>query len=111
MLQSLQDILSRQWWDYDPSSTVHVVYHWFNVAEGALWCFLGVIVARRFLLNQRSLWEVAYAVAFFLFGIGDFVEAQGLYTWLIVYKALILVLLILLRGHVLKRHYPDSHWI
>ncbi len=111
MLRSLEDMLGKQWWIYDPGSHWHVVYHWFNIAEGAIWCLLGLVVARRFLLNQRSLWEVFYALAFFLFGISDFVEAQGLYTWLIVYKAINLLLLILLRGYVLKRHYPESRWI
>lgn len=111
MRQSLHIILANRWWTYDPAVGWHGVYHWFNVVEGGVWCLLGLYVARRFLLNQRSLWEVAYAVAFFTFGISDFIEAQQLDTWMLLFKAINLLVLILLRWHVLKRHYPDTRWI
>lgn len=110
MWHSLQDILTQQLWTYDPESSWHVLYHWFNVAEGSVWVWLGLVVAKRFLLFDRSLWEVAYAVAFLMFGVSDFIEAQSLYVWLIAWKALNLAILLLLRRYVLKHCYPDRRW-
>lgn len=110
-MQLLVDFLSRRLWSYDATSNWHTVYHWLNVAEGCLWVLVGLIVIRRYLINQRSLAEVAFAVAFVLFGISDFIEAQSLDVWLIVWKTFNLALLLVLRSYVRKHCYPNSKWL
>jgi len=112
MWQSLSEMLAKQWWVYSAEATdLSHFYHWFNIVEGTIWCLIGLFVFRRYLENQHCLSEVAYGVGFFLFGISDFVEAQGLYTWLILYKALNIIALLGLRRHLLRRHYTEAKWI
>jgi hypothetical protein len=51
--------------------------------------------------------EVAYAMAFGLFGVTDFIEAWRLTSWLIWAKLVNLMVLLLLRRTVLRRFYPQ----
>lgn len=105
----LSEFLYRELWAFPASDPHHwsLVYRWFNITEGAIWCLFGLWVVRRYLQYHRSLAEIAYAVAFVAFGLSDFREATALHGWLVVAKALNLAALLSLRAHVLKRHYPD----
>ena len=49
-----------------------------------------------------------YAFAFALFGISDFVQAYHLTSWLLVWKLLNLIALLVLRKLTITRHYPQS---
>ncbi len=111
MWETVLQTLGHQWWSYQPESTVDQVLHWFNLAEGVVWCCLSLFVARRYLKYQRSLSEVAYAAGFALFGISDFMESFSLTTWLIAWKAINLLVLFVLRRHVLKHCYPEARWL
>lgn len=106
----LREWLATTWWSYgaDRTSWFSTAYHWFNLAEGAAWCLLAALVARRFARNRHSLWELAYAAAFVTFGLSDFREAYRLQTWLIVAKGANLALLLALRRFLLRRFYPQS---
>jgi hypothetical protein len=103
-------LLFRSWWKY-PSprvSWIDVVYHGFNLFEGSVWIVLSCLVLRRFLRHRRSSIELAYAVAFFTFGLTDFREAYVLETWLIWVKGANLIALLWLRSVVIRRYYPAS---
>jgi hypothetical protein len=52
--------------------------------------------------------ELVYSGAFFTFGLTDVREAVHLETWLILAKGANLLALLLLRAHVIRRHYPRS---
>ena len=107
----LTDVLVfRTWWTY-PSQNfpwVEIPYHVFNLVEGMVWVVLSGLVLRRFLRHRRSSVEVAYALAFFTFGLTDFREAYALQSWLIWIKAANLFVLLWLRARVIKRYYPES---
>ena len=99
------------WWEYDPNGSLsdHVWQHGFNLFEGLCWVVYGLLVIRRHLVNQKSVWlELSYAAAFFLFGISDFVQAYRLTSWLLVWKLFNLIALLVLRKLTIKRHYPLS---
>jgi hypothetical protein len=66
------------------------------------------LALRRYLIQRRSLLELAYAAAFFTFGLTDFREAYELASWLVWLKLLNLIVLIQLRTVVMKRCYPAS---
>ena len=63
------------------------------------WCW-------RYAKRRHSVLELAYALAFFTFGLTDFQEAQALTSWLIWLKLLNLIVLLRLRAVVIKRYYP-----
>jgi hypothetical protein len=103
---------SRTWWRYRPSSPTDFpmpyYVHAFNLFEGTAWVVFGVLVLARFLRWRRSAIEVGYAVAFFCFGLTDFVEAYALSSWLIWVKLANLIVLAWLRAIVIRRYYPTS---
>lgn len=72
-----------------------------------MWIVLAACVLARWARYRRSASEVIYSVSFLLFGLTDFREARVESAPLVVLKGLVLVLLLLLRKHVLARHYPD----
>ena len=86
--QYAEDLLFRTWWTYPSglSPWVDVPYHAFNLFEGAVWAVLSGLVLRRWLRRRRSAWEIAYALAFFTFGLTDFREAYALQSWLLLAK-------------------------
>lgn len=100
----------KPWWSYGPGVTdgFAVVYHSFNLFEGAAWCLLAALVLRRFAKYRRSRLEPVYAFTFAAFGASDFREAYCLQSWLIAAKFVNLVVLLRLRSHLIKRHYPQS---
>jgi len=103
-------LVFRTWWTYRSANApwVEVPYHVFNLFEGAVWVILSGLVLHRFLRHRRSTVEVAYALAFFTFGLTDFREAYALQSWLIWLKAANLLALLWLRALVIKRYYPGS---
>jgi hypothetical protein len=107
---TVDGLLFRTWWTYPSgrASWIEVAYHGFNLFEGAAWLILSGLVLSRFLKYRRSTWEVAYALAFFTFGLTDFREAYALDSWLIWLKAANLLVLIRLRSLVMSRHYRGS---
>jgi hypothetical protein len=66
------------------------------------------MVLIRYVKHRHSVIEVAYALAFFIFGLTDFREAYALESWLIWIKGLNLLVLIQLRSIVTKHYYPRS---
>ena len=68
-----------------------------------------VAVIRRYWRSQKSKsLELNYAAAFALFGVSDFIQAYRLTSWLLVWKLVNLVALLVLRRAVIKRLYPES---
>jgi hypothetical protein len=100
----------RTWWTYRSGNPpwVEIPYHAFNLFEGTVWIVLSGLVLCRFLRHRQSTAEIAYALAFFTFGLTDFQEAYALQSWLIWLKAANLFALLWLRALVIKRYYPDS---
>jgi hypothetical protein len=96
MSASVASLLTTTWWRYDPGeqSWFTIIYHGFNLFEGAAWCLLAVLVALRFTKHRRSKWEIVYCVAFVSFGASDFREAYRLETWLIAAKLINLIALL-----------------
>ncbi len=103
-------LLLRTWWTYPARnpSWLEIPYHAFNLFEGTVWVILSGLVLRRYLTHRHSPVEIAYALAFFTFGLTDFREAYVLQSWLIWLKAGNLVVLLWLRSLVIKRYYRDS---
>jgi len=103
-------LVFRTWWTYRSADTpwVEAPYHAFNLFEGTVWFVLSGLVFRRFLIHRHSPVEVAYALAFFTFGLTDFREAYALQSWLIWIKAANLLVLFWLRALVIGRYYPES---
>lgn len=103
-------LVFRTWWTYRSENTpwIEIPYHAFNLFEGTAWIVLSGLVLRRFFRYRRSSVEVAYALAFFTFGLTDFREAYALQSWLIWLKAMNLMVLLRLRARVIGRYYPQS---
>ncbi len=105
------DILfSRVWWQYqaEDEQWFSILYHWFNILEGAAWCVFSALVIRRYQSHHRSRLELCYAFAFLTFALSDFGEAWRQTSWLLWLKLINLILLFLLRRHIMSRHYPDA---
>lgn len=104
-----QWLWTREWWRYGrPPSLLGDAYHWFNIAEGIVWCVLAALVVVRAVRRQRRPVEWWYAAAFAAFGLTDFREAIALHSWLIGLKGVNLVVLLWLRSVVIRRFYPRS---
>jgi hypothetical protein len=103
-------LLFKSWWTYRSGNPdwFDLPYHSFNLFEGVVWVALSILVLRRYLQHRHSAIEVAYALAFFTFGLTDFCEAYALQSWLIWIKGINLLILIRLRSIVIKRYYPTS---
>ncbi|MBI2824224.1 MAG: hypothetical protein HYX69_06020 [Planctomycetia bacterium] len=98
------------WWTYRTARfpAQAVPYHWFNLFEGSAWLVFAAMVLVRHLRHRRSRLELAYALAFFMFGLSDFREAWVLESWLIWAKLVNLGILLWLRAIVIRRFYPQS---
>ncbi len=103
-------LLFHTWWTYRSANApwLEIPYHAFNLFEGTVWVVLSGLVLRRFLRHRHSTIEVAYALAFFTFGLTDYREAFALQSWLIWLKGANLLVLLWLRALVIKRFYPES---
>jgi hypothetical protein len=108
--QLADDFLFRTWWTYRSGNPAwfEILYHAFNLFEGAVWVTLSGLVLRRFLRCRHSTVEVVYALAFFTFGLTDFREAYALESWLIWLKAANLAVLFWLRSIVISSYYRES---
>jgi hypothetical protein len=105
-------LVTHVWWRYDSASDWYAQpYHWLNLVEGCLWLVCAALVIGRYLRHRRSPLELAYAAAFFAFGLSDFREAYVLESWLIGAKGVNLAILLLLRRTVMRRFYPDRRTI
>jgi hypothetical protein len=108
--EALDLLWFRVWWRH-PHPTdpwFSMPYHAFNLFEGVCWVVFGLLVLRRFLVFRRSPLEIAYALAFFTFGLTDFREAYVLQSWLVWVKLVNLIALVWLRSIVIRRWYPAS---
>ncbi len=110
MSEFLNALWSEPWWVFDPETAGFWghLYRGFNLFEGTIWLVLAVIVFRRYLQRGQSEWEIAYALAFFLFGLTDFREAAVESAPLVLVKGIILILLLRLRQFVLKSCHPNA---
>ncbi len=101
-------LLFRNWWVYDPGEHwYNQPYHWLNLIEGTIWIAIAGLVLRRYRQHRHSPVEIAYAAAFFTFGLSDFHEAWTLPSWLILFKGVNLIVILWLRNRLLNRYYPD----
>jgi hypothetical protein len=101
-------LITDTWWTYHPSGGWFThVYSWFNVIEGCFLLLFAALVLRRYLNSRRSPIELAYALAFFTFGLSDFRESYVLESWLVLFKGVNLAALLALRWHVLKHYHPQ----
>lgn len=110
LLDSAYNLLTRALWEYQPAAATLAdeLYRGFNVLEGLAWCLLAMLVLARYLRHRNSVLEIAYAAAFFVFGLSDFREASSLQPWLILAKGANLLILLWLRAWVIHRFYPAS---
>ena len=104
---------AETWWSWNrttnlPRTFQDIACHYFNLFEATVWFVFAVLVARRWWVYRRSSLEVAYAIAFVLFGLSDLVEAWNLTSRLLWWKLINLIVLFRLRNRVLKQHYPDQ---
>ena len=107
MPQVFEFIFTHTWWTWNPQDRqwLSIVYHWFNLLEGAIWLVLASLVLRRWLRHRNSRIEIAYATAFLTFAATDFREAWEQSSWLIWMKLFNLVTLLWLRRVVMRRWY------
>lgn len=101
----------HEWWKFNPQGPVgELIWQcYFNVFEGVSWLVFSGLVVRRFRRSRKSsCLELSYAAAFALFGVSDFIQAYRLTSWLLVWKLANLIVLLVLRHVVMKRHYPES---
>ena len=108
--QTLDLLLFRTWWTPGAGGVPWIdrSYQAFNLFEGVAWLILSALVLARYLRHRHSRLELAYALAFFTFGLTDFREAFSLQSWLIWAKLANLLALFRLRQIVIRRHYPAS---
>jgi hypothetical protein len=106
----MEILFYHTWWSYqpEPDFSGDDLYHWFNLFEGCAWILFAVLVIARYAQRRHSILEIAYALAFLLFGLTDFQEARALNSWLIWLKLLNLIVLLKLRAIVIRRYYPAS---
>lgn len=109
MPELLDLLFTRAWWIYQPHEDWYTeLYHWFNIAEGIAWLVFALLVLRRYLMNRNSRLEIAYALAFVLFGLSDFREAYAVQSWLMLGKGAVLAAILWLRWILMSRYYPES---
>lgn len=110
MRKPLDILWFHTWWSYAPSETpLHSIpYHFLNLVEAACWLTFAGLVLRRYARHRRSSLELAYALAFFTFGLTDLREAWALQSWLIWLKLLNLVILAWLRRRVMREWHPEA---
>ena len=113
MQNLLQTLWFETWWTCPhsakaPRSFQDVACHYFNLVEAATWFVFAALVACRWAKFHRSTIEIAYAVAFLLFGLSDIIESWFLTSWLLWWKSVNLVLLLRLRQIVIRQFYPEN---
>ena len=101
------------WWTWDraPGQALSLQDHlcrYFNIFEATAWFIFAILVFFRWLRYRRSATEIAYMIAFFLFGVSDIIEAWKLTSWLLWWKVLNLVVIFSLRRSMIRWHYPDQ---
>lgn len=105
----LDFLFTRTWWTYQPHEDWYTEpYHWFNIAEGIAWLVFALLVLRRYSVYRKSRLEIAYALAFALFGLSDFREAYVVQSWLMLGKGAVLAAILWLRWIIISRYYPES---
>ncbi len=106
----LHELLTQPWWTYDPQTTGtwgHV-YRWFNLFEGSVWLVFAGLAIDRWRRHRKSSLEPVYALAFLLFGLTDYREADVQSAGLVLAKAILLIALFGLRRHIIIHHYRGS---
>jgi hypothetical protein len=103
-----RELLTNPWWEYQPGITGGwgLAYRWFNLCEAAVWLAFALLVLRRWRRERKSSVELAYAVAFAIFGLTDVREAYVISLPLVAVKGVNLAVILLLRQYVLRRCYP-----
>lgn len=100
----------QPWWIWQPETAGFGdwAYRVFNLFEGLAWFVFGVLVLHRWYRHHRSHWELAYAMAFFAFGLTDFREAYAQSLGLILLKGGVLIWLMLMRQRATRFWYPGA---
>jgi len=106
----LKSLWETPWWVYEPATVtaLGLAYRCFNLIEGLFWVGFAALVAKRWWHARQSWLEVAYALAFFVFGLTDFREAYVQSAPLVLAKGIVLALLWWLRRTILQRYYPNA---
>lgn len=101
----------HEWWRFDSEGpTSDLIWQFgFNLFEGVCWFVFASMVIRRYRRMRKSkLLEWSYAASFAFFGVSDFIQAYRLTSWLLIWKIVNLIVLLILRRSVMKNHYPGS---
>ncbi|MGB7326965.1 MAG: hypothetical protein WBD31_18970 [Rubripirellula sp.] len=109
-MNMIDRLVLRTWWRYAPDSNdaFNELYHWFNLAEGAVWFVLSGLVLRRYWMHRNSRLEIVYSLLFLAFGVTDFLESSALTSWLIWLKIFNVLPLFVVRRIVIRRYYLGS---
>lgn len=117
MEDMLEFLITRTWWTYNPKHDWYAQpYHWINLIEGCFWLVFAALVVHRHNTHcggterdgPRLRLEFVYAFVFLTFALSDFREAYVVQSWLILFKTINLVALLLIRRAVIRRYYPAS---
>ncbi len=86
------------------------IYRSINAVEALIWLGFAVAVLYRNRRHRKSSVELVYAGLFFIFAMTDVREAFVVQPWLIVFKGLVLLALLVVRQKVRNKYYPESKW-
>ncbi len=92
-------LVSPDWGYY---GGIKMAYQGFNLLEGIFWIILSGYVYRRQLPNVTRILTLQYTIAFFCFGLTDFVEVFQMPLWLLLIKGVFLALILITRHKILK---------
>lgn len=108
-MQMRSDFLRYTWWTWNPDEpdAFSILYRGFNLFEAIAWATLAVLVWKRWYRHRKTTAEVFYGLAFLVFAWTDWAEAYASCVWLLIIKALTLILLVRLRKSVMS-HYPTT---
>ena len=100
--------LNHRLWVANWSDPFAAGYATLNLVEALFWLGIAAWVFARHCRGRGGRWEVAYALAFVLFGLSDVAESFAVPPALIAAKGLILAGIITLRSVVVRRYYPGQ---
>ncbi len=101
------------WWSWsrpetEPYLWTDIACRGFNFVEAAAWFVFAGLVLCRWWRHRRASLELAYTLAFVLFGVSDLIEAWRLTSWLLWWKGANLLALCWLRRAVQRGHSPQA---
>jgi hypothetical protein len=109
---TIMEFMFTELWRYSASdpSPYQPIYRTINAVEACFWFGFCIAVCIRYARHRKSILEIGYAIAFLLFGLSDVAEMFVVTPALIAAKAVVLVVLLLLRYILIKWYYIGSRW-